>query len=108
MSAYNALFFGLLKRDKLPLPVPELRFAPPRRFRFDYAWPSEKVALEVDGGVWTQGRHTRGAGFLRDAEKFNIAACMGWRVLRVTPSKLTDLETIALIRSALRPSTEIR
>ncbi len=99
----DPLFLALLKRAKLPAPVAELRFAPPRRFRFDWAWPDHKVALECDGGVWTQGRHTRGTGFLRDAEKFNIAAVMGWRILRTTPSKLHDLETIALIERALTP-----
>jgi very-short-patch-repair endonuclease len=66
----------------LPCPHPEYRFHEQRKFRFDWAWPDRKVALEEDGGVWTRGRHTRGAGFLRDMEKLNLAVELGWRVLR--------------------------
>jgi hypothetical protein len=67
----DALFLALLRRERLPLPVPEYRFAPPRRWRTDYAWPLAKLALEVEGGVWTNGRHTRGTGFLKDIAKYN-------------------------------------
>lgn len=62
----------------------EHAFHPARKWRFDFAWPRERVALEVDGGVFTGGRHTRGAGFEADAEKLNEAALLGWSVLRVT------------------------
>jgi hypothetical protein len=99
----EALFFALLRREGIPRPVAELRFAPPRRFRFDYAWERERVALEVEGGVFTRGRHTRPSGFLKDIEKYNLAASMGWRLLRTTPAGLHDLATIALIRATLSP-----
>lgn len=69
----------------------------------DYAWPDALVALEVEGGVWTGGRHTRGAGFLADMEKYNEAARLGWRVLRCTPSTLDSLTTVRLIADALAP-----
>lgn len=82
---------------KLPEFVPEFRFAPPRRWRFDFAWPQHKIALEVEGGVWTKGRHTRGAGFMADIEKYNEAACLGWRVVRTTPDLLLTAETAHLI-----------
>lgn len=62
----------------------ELVFHPTRKWRFDFAWPREKVALEVDGGVFTGGRHTRSTGFQEDCVKFNEAALLGWSVLRVT------------------------
>lgn len=71
-------------------PVTEHRFHGARKWRFDYAWVAEKIALEVEGGIWTQGRHTRGAGFLADMEKYNAAVLLGWRVLRTTPDKLAD------------------
>lgn len=80
----------------------EHKFAAPlRKWRFDAAiWRGqEKVALEVDGGVWTQGRHTRGAGWLKDAEKINTAAVLGWRVLHVTPDTIGD--ALALIEKCL-------
>src|SRR5688572_10984501 len=72
----------------LPEPTPEHRFSPPRKWRFDFAWPDHRVALEVEGGAFTRGRHTRGAGFVKDMEKYNTATLAGWRVLRVTPSDL--------------------
>ena len=58
--------------------------APPRRFRFDFAWVPEQLAAEVDGAVWTGGRHARGAGIESDCEKVNLAIERGWKVLRFT------------------------
>jgi hypothetical protein len=58
------------------------------------------IALEVEGGVWTRGRHTRGKGFLGDMEKYNAAALGGWCVLRVTPDRLTRVG-IELVRSRM-------
>ena len=85
----------------LPAPVAECRFDAVRRWRLDWAWPDQRLALEVEGGVWTQGRHTRGAGFLADCAKYNELAAQGWRLLRVTPSTLTDHTTALLIRRCL-------
>ena len=90
---------GLCRAAGLPEPVPEYRFHPHRKWRFDYAWPLHRLALEVDGGVWTQGRHTRGSGFLGDMLKFNNATLLGWRVLRYTPQQLG--QAIADLRIAL-------
>jgi hypothetical protein len=68
-------------------PAPELEHAfavPERRWRFDCAWPALKIAVEIHGSTWTQGRHTRGGGFEADREKFNEAQIRGWRVFEVT------------------------
>ena len=82
--------------------VREYRFHPVRKWRFDYALPSEHVAIEVEGGVWTKGRHINPKGFLADIEKYNTATAMGWRVFRVTPSSLlTDaLHLISAVASS--------
>ena len=80
----------LCQAHGLTSPVAELRFHPSRKWRFDFAWPEVLVALEVDGGIWTQGRHTRGVGVLGDHEKLNAAAVLGWRVIRCTPGTLAD------------------
>lgn len=85
----------------LPAPEAEYRFHPTRRWRFDWAFPDQKVALEIEGGVWTGGRHTRGAGYVRDIEKYNHATLAGWRVLRVTPGQLWT-KGPDLLRAALR------
>lgn len=71
-------------------PVTELKFAPGRRFRFDVAFPDQRVAVEAEGGVWTRGRHTRGKGYTRDCEKYNLASELGWTVLRYTSGMLED------------------
>lgn len=95
-------FYSLLDRAGIPRPQAEYRFHPTRRWRMDYAWPDEKVFIEVEGGVWTGGRHTRAKGFLNDIEKYNTAISMGWRgPLRTTPSGLTAPEFIALIKETV-------
>ena len=86
----------------LPPVICEFRFAPPRRWRFDYAWTEEMVALEVEGGIWTQGRHTRGKGVLGDMEKYNEAAIRGWKVLRATPDQVQSGAILATLERALR------
>jgi very-short-patch-repair endonuclease len=91
----------LIRWEKIREPVREFRFAPPRRWRFDFSWPERFVAVEVDGGSFVAGRHTRGQGFERDLEKLNTAALIGWRVLRVTPRMIDDGRAIELIRRAL-------
>ena len=100
-----AVYVGMLAPDLAARMVAEYRFAPPRRWRFDFAWPAATggVAVELDGGAYTQGRHTRGAGFEADCAKLNEAAVRGWRVLRFTSGMLTnDPEgVIAQIRTVL-------
>jgi hypothetical protein len=80
----------------------EVHFAkkadPPRMFRFDFGHMTTKVAIEVHGAVWTQGRHTRGGGFIKDREKMNLAASLGWTVFELTAELIQDrrqLERIA-------------
>jgi len=67
---------------RIPEPIREYQFAPPRRFRFDFAWPDQRVAVEIEGGEYVCGRHTRGRGFSVDCEKYNLAVMANWRVLR--------------------------
>lgn len=82
--------------------IKEFKFHPERRWRFDYAIPQYKIALEVEGGVWTQGRHTRPQGFLGDVEKYNTATLMGWRVFRTTPTDLYRTATVNLLKTAIK------
>jgi len=96
------LFKAWCRVEGLPAPTPEYRFHDTRKWRFDYAWPKRMVALEVEGGVWMRGRHTRGSGFVKDMEKYNQAALMGWTVLRVQPGELCSLETAGMLTLALR------
>ena len=95
------LFTVLCRSDLNVDCVKEFKFHPKRRWRFDYAIPEYRIALEVEGGVWTGGRHTRPQGFLGDIEKYNTATLMGWRVFRTTPDDLLRTATLNLLKSAI-------
>jgi len=87
-------------------PVKELRFHPKRMWRFDFAFPEEKVAVEVEGGVWSsqhggKSRHFTGTGAIADMEKYSNAAALGWRILRFTPQALMKEETLELIKTTV-------
>jgi very-short-patch-repair endonuclease len=85
---------------QLPTPELEYPFARPRRWRFDLAWPAHRLAAEVEGGTWVAGRHSRGAGYEADLEKYNEATLLGWRVLRVTTHMVIDGRAIELLERA--------
>lgn len=86
----------------LPEVVREYRFHATRRWRFDLAWPELRVAVEVDGGTWTSGRHNYPSGWVKDQEKLNEAAILGWRVLHVTPRQVEDWEAFGLVERLVR------
>ena len=80
MTVYqHAAFLFMSKKMK---PQNEYKFHPSRKWRFDFAFPEIMFALEIEGGVWSKGRHTRGTGFVNDINKYNEATMMGWKVLR--------------------------
>ena len=80
--------------------VREYRFAPRRRWRFDFAWPPN-VAMEIEGGRWTGGRHTRPVGFAADLEKYNWATRLGWQVYRFTTEQVMRGEALAWMEDIL-------
>jgi very-short-patch-repair endonuclease len=75
-----------LLRSLAPDAVAELKFHPTRKWSADFAIPSAKLLIEIEGGAWSGGRHTTGAGFVGDMEKYNAATCMGYRILRFQPA----------------------
>jgi len=91
----------LIDDDGLPTPTPEHRFHPVRKWRFDRAWIPYKVAVEVEGGTFSGGRHVRGLGFQKDCTKYNEAALLGWIVLRVTARHIEDGRALVWLRRAL-------
>lgn len=101
MSALEETLLGQIRLVGLPEPQREYRFWPGRRFAYDFAWPDRMLAVEVEGAIWAGGRHTSGAGFLRDADKYNEAALRGWKVLRVTSNHIQSGEALRLIERAL-------
>ena len=78
--------------------VAEYRFHPTREWRFDFAVPAARVAIEVEGGIW----NGREEGWRRDLEKYNEAAACGWLVIRTIPTELLKVQTLQLVVRAIR------
>ena len=72
-----------------------------RRYRFDLAFVDEKVAIEVQGGVFSGGRHTRGKGFSDERSKSAQAQILGWKYIEVTPAMIRSGEAVDLVKRAL-------
>ncbi|MFX4955431.1 DUF559 domain-containing protein [Acinetobacter baumannii] len=66
----------------------EYKFHPERKWRADFLITGTKILIEVEGGIWSGGRHTRGIGYLGDMEKYNEAAMMGFTVLRFSTEQV--------------------
>jgi hypothetical protein len=75
----------------------EYQFAPPRKWRADYTHHPSHTLIEIEGGIWKQGRHNRPAGFTADCEKYNAAALRGWTVFRLTSDMIDDVHIIPLV-----------
>jgi hypothetical protein len=82
-----------------PRPVFELEFAPPRKWRFDAAWPAYMVALEREG--LGGGRHQRFHGYTADCEKYTEAALLGWMLVRATAAQLKSGAAVGWVLRAL-------
>lgn len=85
------------KAMNLPAPVPEYRFHTTRRWRLDYAFPDWKLAVEIEGGLYSRGRHVSIKGFKGDISKYNSLAILGWRLLRFLPEQVTKGEAVRTI-----------
>lgn len=100
-SAAQQALAWQIKVAGLPRPDLEVRFHPVRRWRFDLAWADRKVAIEIDGGGFVLGRHSRGKGMEADCEKYCEAMVLGWRVLRVTPRQVQTGQALKWIQQVL-------
>ncbi|MCG6308971.1 endonuclease domain-containing protein [Vibrio alginolyticus] len=101
MSALEKTLLFQIKAMGLALPEKEYRFHETRRWRFDFAYPEQQLAVEVEGGTWAGGRHTRGSGYEKDCEKYNAAALRGWSVLRFTGSMIKSGKAVETLKEAL-------
>lgn len=101
MSNLEELFAMHVRALRLPEPMREYRFHSKRRWRLDFAWPTQMLGVEIEGGVWSGGRHTTGVGFTLDCEKYAEAMCAGWRILRVTGSQVENGQAIDWVTKLL-------
>lgn len=97
----------------IPEPEVEYRFHPHRQWRFDFAWPAQMFAVEIEGGLYKGGRHQSLKGFIADCEKYEEAMILGWTVYRVPGPWVADgerriwrEETMQAIRTMLRAASE--
>lgn len=94
---YENHLLAQIREHAFKEPEREYRFHRDRKWRFDFAYPAIRLAIEVEGGIWSGGRHTRGSGFEADCEKYNEAAAAGWRVIRFTPGMIMKLKAIEFL-----------
>jgi len=82
--------------------VREYHFHPERKWRFDFAWPVARCAIEIHGGLWAKrGGHTSGKGVSRDCEKLTEAALLGWRVFVLTKEMSEDRSLLRRIGASI-------
>lgn len=104
MSAIEDLLAFHIRAYGLPEPEREARLVADRKFRWDFLFRAQRIAVEVQGGIWTKSRksgHTTGAGISRDCEKANLAALAGFRTLFFTSSMVRSGEAARLLQRAL-------
>ena len=95
---YRAFFRLIKDNPRIPFPVEEFKFHPTRKWRIDICWPDQKLALEIEGGVWENGRHVRPSGFIKDIEKYNALTLEGFSLLRCTPQQMETCESYDFVR----------
>jgi len=98
-SRLEERFLMLWKHVKAPDLEREYRFHHERRWRADFAHVEARVLIEIEGGIWVNGRHNRAAGFNADLEKYLEAGLLGWRVFRLGPDQITlaNVERLAAL-----------
>ena len=108
MSDLEDLLEQQMQFAGLPTPEREYRFAPPRRYRADFAYPDDMLLIEVEGGVWTNGAHVRGKHYTSDCSKYNLAASIGFRVLRFTGDMIKSGLALRTIEDVLKGENDVK
>lgn len=82
----------------------QVQFHPVRKWRMDFVVAPQSrrpVAIEVQGGVYTNGSHTRGQGYEKDCEKSFYGQMLGWRVLAVTGTHVRNGQALEWVLQLL-------
>jgi very-short-patch-repair endonuclease len=91
-----------LKAHNIPFER-EVKFYPLRNWKVDFLLRDNSIIIEVEGGVWQQGRHSRGKGFESDCEKYNRATIMGYQVLRYSTAQVESGMAIGDVLEMILP-----
>jgi len=102
-SKLETLLASQIRLARLPIPKTEYSFAASvgRKFRADFAWPNRWLLVEVEGGLYSRGRHVQPAGYQKDCQKYNLATLLGWQILRFTAKMIRSGEALNTIEKAL-------
>lgn len=119
MSKLEEQLYFQMRTYKLELPLREYRFgamaaggtgkglrdrlakAGLKDWRFDFAWPNLKLAVEVEGGIFVGGRHNRGKGFENDLEKYDRAMSLGWNIYRCSDRLIKEGRAVRTINQLI-------
>jgi very-short-patch-repair endonuclease len=114
MSQLSETFYFHIKDLGIPEPEKEYRFiaeklgkgkglrerllkANLKDWRFDFAWPDQKIAVEIEGGIYVKGGHVRGKIYTDNCRKYNEAGLRGWMVLRFTTDLIESGEAFSTL-----------
>jgi very-short-patch-repair endonuclease len=102
-TKWEDAFIGLVRIHKLPKPESQYKFHPERGWKSDFAYPSHRLLIEIEGGIWRRGggAHSHPSNILRDIEKYNAAALLGFYVLRFSDREIKDQSCIETVRNFL-------
>jgi very-short-patch-repair endonuclease len=89
------------RNPSIPKYAREFLFHPLRKWRLDFAFEEARLAVEVNGGVYVSGGHTRGKAYENDCEKYAHLAIMNWRLIVVTPKQVKSGLALLWIERAL-------
>ena len=92
------IFEQILRKSIRIEPIKEYKFHNKRKWRIDYAWPEQKLAIEVEGGIWINGGHNRGKIYKDNVEKYNELVLYGYDLLRFVPDNLLTYGIDTIIR----------
>jgi len=97
-----------VKQRGLPVPEREYRFHPTRKWRVDFVWVEQRLAVEIEGGIWRRGggAHSHPLNIERDIEKSNALTLAGFHLLRITDKAIKSGVAFAMVAEFLSNSPQ--
>jgi very-short-patch-repair endonuclease len=103
----EGLWWQITKLSTLPKPEREVKLIEGRAWRCDFVWfTPKKLVVEIEGGSWIGGRHTRPKGFREDMKKYNALEKLGFAVIRFAPEAVKRGEALGFLEEFFSGSPE--
>ena len=100
MKVNPKIFIAYIKQETNLDFEPEFKFHAKRKWRIDFYCHRHKIGIEIEGGIWTGGRHVRAAGYIADMEKYNEITIHGIKLLRFTTEQAMTKKAMETILRA--------